>query len=406
MTQPAYRLLAALLLALVSTSCGSTAVREGEVVRIGAVLPLTGSLAQEGQLAKEGYLFWQDWINARGGLEISGIRHRVRMTIGNDDSRPSVSGEVTERLIAQDGIRLLLGPYGNPATARDAAVADQHQVPMVVAHAAAESLFDGRYRYLFAVVNPARKHLEGLIDMVLTLTPRPQSVAILYANDSVSRDTALGARDYAAAKGIAVTYFASYPSGTNTLRSQLAEVAAVNPDMLLESGHVEESIVTIREARELNLHPRLYGFTEGPSSELFARGLQRSADFVFGATQWTALARTPSGGFLSSSDYVSTYTVRYGHAPTVESAASTAACLALAAALEKAGSFDPQRVRDALAGLRLNSFFGELRFDERGANVYKPMYVEQTQAGKRVVVWPPDAASGHPRYPTPGWDQR
>ncbi len=404
--QPACRLLAALLLVLVSTSCGAPVVREGEMVRIGAVLPLSGSFAQEGQLAKEGYLFWQDWINARGGLEISGVRHRIRITIENDDSRPSVSGEVTERLIAQDGIRLLLGPYGNLATARDAAVADKHQVPIVAAHAAAESLFDARYRYLFAVVTPARKHLEGLIDMALTLTPRPQTAAILFANDSVSRDTALGARDYATEKGITVTYFASYPSGTNTLRSQLAEAAAVNPDMLLESGHVGESIVTIQEARELNLHPRLYGFTEGPGSERFARTLQRGADFIFGAIHWTALARTANGNFLSSSDYVSGYSAKYGHAPTVESAASTAACLAIAAALEKAGSLDPQRVRDSLAGLRLNSFFGELRFDERGANVYKRMYVEQNQSGNRVVVWPPEAASGHPRYPTPDWDQR
>jgi branched-chain amino acid transport system substrate-binding protein len=63
-------------------------------------------------------------------------------------------------------------------------------------------------------------------------------------------------------------------------------------------------------------------------------------------------------------------------------------------------------VRSALAALDLQTFYGEIRFDSRGLNVFKPMEVEQVQDGLAVVVWPPAAATGRPRYPMPGWDQR
>ena len=63
-------------------------------------------------------------------------------------------------------------------------------------------------------------------------------------------------------------------------------------------------------------------------------------------------------------------------------------------------------VRDALAKLDFVSFYGQIKFDERGINVFKPMAVEQWQEGKKVTVWPADAANGKPIWPTPAWDKR
>lgn len=80
--------------------------------------------------------------------------------------------------------------------------------------------------------------------------------------------------------------------------------------------------------------------------------------------------------------------------------------MTLGVAIERAGSIESAKVRAALAAIDLKPFFGEIKFDERGVNTAKPIYVEQVQSGRTVVVWPPDVASARPRCHDPGWAKR
>ena len=60
----------------------------------------------------------------------------------------------------------------------------------------------------------------------------------------------------------------------------------------------------------------------------------------------------------------------------------------------------------SLAKLDVTTFYGILKFDSRGLNVYKPMVVNQIQNGKLVTVWPRGLAQAPARYPTPPWGKR
>ena len=77
------------------------------------------------------------------------------------------------------------------------------------------------------------------------------------------------------------------------------------------------------------------------------------------------------------------------------------ACLAFQYAIQNAGSLDPLKVRDALAALDVVTFYGILKFDSRGINVYKPMAVNQIQNGELMTVWPIGVQNAKPMYPTP-----
>jgi branched-chain amino acid transport system substrate-binding protein len=100
---------------------------------------------------------------------------------------------------------------------------------------------------------------------------------------------------------------------------------------------------------------------------------------------------------------VTAFRSQFGHSPNARSAAATAACFALASAIERAGSAKPAAVPSALANLKLDTFFGRIQFDARGANVAKPNAVVQVQDGKPAVVWPAEVATVFPRYPWSGW---
>jgi branched-chain amino acid transport system substrate-binding protein len=378
----------------------------GSAITVGAVLSLSGSQAGSGQMAKEGFLYCQEWINGKGGITIKGVGHRLSLDIADDQSRPSIAASTTEHLISDNHDTLLLGPSNDATAWRAAPIAEQHQVPMVSSGASSDATFNNRYHYLFSVLAPHSRQLQGVIDMALAQDPKPQSVAILFASDSLSAEVAAATAAYAQAKGLAVVYGAPYPSGVNDVRAQLAAAANASAELILQVGHEAESVRTAQQAQQMNIQPKLFAFTEGPGTERFTTDLHKSANFMVGATQWAPSARNPISYFLDSFHYALAFAGQFGHMPDQNAAAATAACLTLEVAIERAASTDPAKVREALAAMDLNTFFGEIKFDERGANAVKPIYVQQVQSGRAVLVWPPDVASARPRYPDPGWAKR
>jgi branched-chain amino acid transport system substrate-binding protein len=378
----------------------------GPPINVGAVISLTGSQADAGQMSKEGYLFCQDWINAKGGVTVQSVGRPLNIDMLDDQSRPSLAAAAVEQLITQKHETLLLGPTGDATTARAAPVAEQHQVPMVSSGVASDTIFSNHYHYLFGVMAPSSRQLQGVIDMALAQNPRPQSIAILYASDSFSTEVAYSASGYAQAKGLALTYGGSYPSGVNDVSGPLGGAAGAGADLLLEVGHPSESVRTVQQAQQMNVAPKLLAFSQGLDTSLFITALHKAANYSFGATQWSPSARNRISYFLDSFHYSLAYSAQFGHLPDAHAAAATAACLSLEVAIERANSTQPRWVRDSLAVLDLNTFFGEIKFDDRGANSAKVMDVEQVQAGRTVLVWPPDIASARPRYPDPGWAKR
>ena len=378
----------------------------GSPITVGAILSLTGSQATNGQMAKEGYLYCQDWINAKGGISLQGVGHRLSLDIADDQSRPSIAASSTEHLISENHDSLLLGPSNDATASRAAPVAEQHQVPMVSSGASSDGIFNNHYHYLFSVLAPRSRLLEGVVDMALAQDPKPQSVGILFASDGLSQEVANATASYVQAKGLPLVYGDSYPSGVNDLSGQLRAAAGTGAELILEAGHLSESVRTVQQAQQMNIQPKLFGFTDGPGAGRFTADLRKAANFSVGATQWAPSARNQISYFLDSFHYALAFAAQFGHMPDQNAAAATAACLTLEVAIEKAASTEPGKVRDALAATDLKTFFGPIKFDDRGANAVKPVYVQQIQSGRAVLIWPPDVASARPRYPDPGWAKR
>jgi branched-chain amino acid transport system substrate-binding protein len=401
-----YSTLALLILA----ACGGSATpTTGATIVLGAPLGLTGSLAQESKLAKQGYDLWQDWINKQGGISVGGVKHPVTIKYYDDTSKADQSAIFMQKLITEDKAQFLLGPYGSAATATDAAVAEQNSIPMVEANGAAQSIFSRGYQYTFGVLSPANKYLQGVLDMAATLTPKPTTIAMLSADDNFSLEVADAIKDYAPTKGMTLSVYKKYKNGNTSLTAEVQAAKAVNPDILLNSGHLQEAIAINKAAKEQKLTAKIYAYSVGPSTPDFITSLGKDANYVFGGSQWTPQVKYKPDFYLSVQQYVDAYKQKYPDMnadPDYHVAMSTAACLALQRAIEKSNSLDPKKVRDALAALDVMTFAGQLKFDSRGINTYKPMVVEQIQSGAHHTVFPPDVADAKPSYPTPAWDQR
>jgi len=135
-----------------------------EVLKIGAPLAATGPEAREGALAKQGYDLWAETVNAHGGIRVGDKTYRVKIIYYDDQSKPQISAELTDKLISQDHVSFLLGPYGSPATFADAAIAERYGVPMVEANGAARKIFERGARAVIVKGGHMDKAFDVLFD--------------------------------------------------------------------------------------------------------------------------------------------------------------------------------------------------------------------------------------------------
>ena len=121
------------LLVAASVALGACSSGGGEkVVTIGAAVSQTGRYAEEGEHTRRGYVTWEEWVNGeQGGIEIGGDQYRVELIIYDDGSDPDRAAELTERLIEEDRVDFLLGPYSSALVARAIAVAEERGMLLV-----------------------------------------------------------------------------------------------------------------------------------------------------------------------------------------------------------------------------------------------------------------------------------
>ncbi|MGH8994227.1 MAG: amino acid ABC transporter substrate-binding protein [Acidimicrobiia bacterium] len=396
----------ALALVLLGTGCGGGGGEEAgsapadTTLPVGAALSLTGKLAREGVLTKEGYQHCEEVVNAKGGVKVGDESRQLKISYQDDQSIPDTAAQLVDGFNDRD-IRLLLGPYGSASTEAAAAVVERNGQVMVEGAGADNKIFAQGYRNLFAVLSPATTYLTSILRAVSELAdPKPAKVAIVFADDGFSRTGAEAGREEAQRQGMEVVAFEAVPNGTTDVSAALVKIKPKNPDLILMAAHLAEGIALVRQATELGVVPTGgFGETVAPPTPDFVSTLGAAAEGVLGSSQWTPETEGAEARFGTATEYAAGLRARFGHEPEYHNAEATAACLALVLAIEQAGSTDPAEVRDALAGLDVESFFGRIRFDEEGKNADKPMAVIQIQDGKAVTVWPRSEHTAPLRWP-------
>jgi branched-chain amino acid transport system substrate-binding protein len=389
---------------------GALPALAADTLVFGAAISITGKTAKEGEYTRDGYQFAIDRINQMGGIRVGGKTYQVALKYYDDETKPERTAQLFEKLINEDKVNLLLGPYGSSPTGTAAPIAERYRIPMVEANGAAESIFSKGYKYSFMIISPARMYLRGIIDAVRAIDPSAKTVAILGENESFSKEVAAGAAEYARGKGMNVVYDELYPTNAQDVSALLTAIKGKRPDLILGSGHLQDSLLTVKQSRDLGVSPKAMGFSVGPSTPEFRANLGKSADYIFGGTQWTeALEYEGDDPWKTPKAFGEAFRATHPNYDTTpyQVAESAAAVIAYQRAIEKAGSIEPTKVRDALAAVDMMTYFGRIKFDARGVNVYKSMAVEQYQPdGKKYTVWPRDVAEKPPVYPMPPWDKR
>ena len=367
----------------------------------GVAMSLSGSQAREGRLTQEGYDFWARYTNAHGGLVVGNARYPVEIHYIDDMSSPPETAHAIERLVDDEHVDFLFGPYGSQEVFAAAAVAERLGVPLVSSGGAAERTYNQGYRYVFGVQSPARKYLTGIIEFAVRRDPKPRTIAIGAGSDPFSREVQQGAVQSANDHGLRVVYAKNYKNDDASIRGSAAAIVALHPDIILSAGHLQDTIAMHRALADAHADAKLYGYSVGPDTVQFRTTLGREAQGVLGCSQWSSAVPYVGGpGFPETAPaYAAAFAREMGHEPGYLNAEASAAGVAIAHAVAAAGTTDRDAVRAALVALNITTFFGQIRFDSRGVNMYKPMVVIQIQGDRQVTIYPYRLANGEPIYP-------
>jgi len=364
-------------------------------IRVGVTASLTGQYAAPGQDLLAGIQMWADDINARGAL----LGRPVEIVSYDDRSDPATSARLYERLINEDRVDLLIGPYASDVTLAACPVVEEHDFPMVSGSASASDIWSRGYGNIFQVDTPAVHYMDLLIESAHDAGL--QRIALAYADSDFPREMARGVREQAARYGMEIVFDRDFPEGNTDFSALVRDMKASTPDMVIGGTYLDGSIAMVREAKRQQFSPKAFAFTVGPALVEFGEALGPDAEGVLGVVSWMR-----SGNIPMAYDFSYRYKEKSGHNAAAQAASGYAAGQVLEAAVRLAGTLDRDAVRGQLRDMVFASLVGRYHVDESGMQLAKDTYVMQWQGGNRLLVLPRELRDNKIIYPFTPWSER
>ena len=385
--------------------------QQGDTIVLGAAVSLTGKYSTNGKNTKDGYDLAVERVNEMGGVKVGGKTYKLKVTYYDDESTSARGAQLVERLINQDHVQFVLGPYSSGLTKAIAPVTEKYHIPMVEGNGADRDLFTKGYKYLFAVLNTSDYYLRAAIQLAAEKAreagkdPSTLKVAIAVENDNFSKDVRDGVAEDAEKLGMKVVVDDKLPAELNDMSATLTKVKALKPDILVVSGHDKGATLAVRQVAASQVYVPMLALTHCDSAQI-AEKQGKAAEYAVCGSQWDRSLSYKGHFFGTAEEYAQRFQKRFNYEPPYQAAESTASVLAFVDAFQRAGSLDKDKVRDALAKTDLQTMYGPIKFDASGKNIAKSMVLYQVQGGKYKVVAPTKWAEAKIVYPAPQWSER
>ena len=374
-------------------------------IELGASVQLTGQFANTGRYYGDAYQFAVEKINAAGGVKVGNTREKLNLKILDNQSDVNLSVRQYVQLVTQEKVNFLLGPFASDFALADSAISEKYNIPMIQGGGASDQIFSRKYKYIFGTLPPASDYFQSTLDLMGQLKPPPATLALLFADDAFDVSVADGTRKAVGKTKFKLVVDQRYSSKASDFNSILSLIKSQSVDAILVAGHETEILNFIRQAKTLNVNPKLYSFTVGVPSADFRAALGQDGDYAFGMSSWVPSAGLKDDYFGNAEKFANDYKKRFGYEPDYHAASAVADVQAFVKAIESANSIDPEKVRDAVAKLDFDSLYGRIRFNSAG-QINLPQTVVQVQKGKLVPIYGPKGLLEQPLYPMPEWSKR
>jgi branched-chain amino acid transport system substrate-binding protein len=362
----------------------------GIPIRIGGTLSLSGKYEEMGRMQEKGYRLWEDEINRTGGL----LGRPVKLLVIDDESSATKAVAAYSDLLARKAVDLLFTPFSSELTLAVADLFEKYRYPVLAAGAASEKIWETPRRYIFGLYSTADRYFIGFLE--LCAIQQRKTVAITGFPDPFSLYAAQGAKKWAEKFGLKVVHYNILAAGEEKqCAAEAARIASVMPDAVVVTGFLKESTrlrVALDKAGRKSI---AFAGSVGPAMPEFQKVLGPLAEGVFGASQWEPDERISYPG---SRAFLQLFRKTYGHDPSYHAANAYAALKLLGDAVEKVGSIDREKIRQAIVSGEHKTIVGPFKLRDDGTQIGHKSIIIQWQGGKKEIVWPETMRTAPPVF--------
>ncbi len=359
-------------------------------IRIGLTLGLTGAYARIAVYQGEGYRLWAEDVNQRGGL----LGRPVELVLRDDRSDPAVARDQYHAFVSENRVDFLFSPFSSEITEAILPLTADHDYPLIIAGASADSLFRKGYPHVFGLLAPTSKHALGFLELLVQ--QGIDRVAVFSEESLFSRAMTGGIEKWASRLGLTIALNEKISPGADRFRKLAAHARDAGAQAVVLASYVEDAVALHRAFAAVGWRPRAYYVPVELLASEYRALLGRGAEGLFSTVQW-ALPGTPPSS--SRRRFSRSYEAAYGHAPVFVAAAAYAAGQVLEEAVRRTGTLDRGAVRDALAAMDMNTVIGRYGVDGAGVQIQQVNHIIQIQHDAIEIVWPPEAHTAMPRFP-------
>lgn len=374
-------------------------------VKAGISASLTGQFATQGQQALAGLSAWVEYVNGQGGLSVGGEKRRVTLVSYDDGSAADATRKATERLITDDKVDLLFGPYSAGLTTAAVEVAESHGKVVWNHGGAGDAHYARGFRKVISILTPADQYLVGAPELVRQAKPDADRLVILRIDTGAfARLVARGAESAAHDLGFTTVLDLRYRPTQVSFTEIARHVAEQEPDLVVSVGRIRHDLGTARALARLPNRSNI-GLAVVIAAPIagFEEAMGGSADGFVGPSQWEPAFSIPTPDVgpdavtalrvLNDAAESSGVPIDYPMAQAMAAGLVAERCAAIA------GELDDDALLSAAVDADFTTFYGRFKIDEAGRQIGRSVALIQRQNGRKVVVWPPELAEDQLRYP-------
>jgi branched-chain amino acid transport system substrate-binding protein len=385
----------AMILAAGIAAISAPPARAADVIKIGAPLALTGPLADEAKKQDVVWKMWLEKVNAAGGINVGGTKTKVELIKYDYQSDGQRAGQLAEKLITDDKVDFLLSPFGSGHTKIVATIAERYETPIIACAASSESVFDQTLKHLFGTLSPNAGMFGPMVTYFRAGMPQLKKVAVLGRDDVFPKSMAQGVSAAAKSAGLDVVYDQLYAVGTMDHSASLSAIKAANPDWIYVTGYTQDLILARKQMSDLGVKAPIITMVAGPAYKEYIDGLGSLANGVTSSSWWhQATSYKGVGVWPTTEDFYKEFLAKEKADPDYVHASCAATVVILQDAIERAGSTDKKKVRDALAKTDVSTFYGPVKFSANGMNQGRDLPIIQVQDKQIKVLAPTDIKNG------------
>jgi len=372
-----------------------------KTLKIGVVYEITGPMATTGERFGWGLKKGVEAINKDGGIHVKEFDKKIPIELLESDHATNAEKAVLQaEYLNGKGVVALIGTtsfcVGGPG------VIEKHRLPTLMSHAAIETPFRLGYRYLFSnfpMFSDQGRTFIGFLDS-LPKEQRPKSIALF----EEMYDAGIEACKYAEQGAIASGYKAirvKFQRLTKDMSAAILDAKKAGTEVAFALAITPDAMLLVKQAKELDYNPKAIFILLGATDRRAWATLGKDGDYVYSTNDfhWSV-------GWPGAKELNALYEAERKEKPYEGCGYGYASIRIVADAIQRAGSLDRKKIRDALAATDMMTVVGPMKFRANGLRELEYMNVTQYIKGVETMVFPEKWRERLPIYPTPKWNER